>query len=153
MTWNRRNYEPVTQPTAYQYYTPPVLHFVPENGEGGGAIAEVIVSKGQVVAVELIAGGSGYTKAPKVVVARRFDVLNNRDIGVSIINVGINPQIETAGMTVVSTIDILGNRLTDISSFSSVDLLSPADTDRVIRAEIQTGAYWIANIQSCGWWI
>ena len=140
LTWNRRNYEPVTQPTAYQYYTPPVLHFVPENGEGGGAIAEVIVSKGQVVAVELIAGGSGYTKAPKVVVARRFDVLNNRDIGVSIINVGINPQIETAGMTVVSTIDILGNRLTDISSFSSVDLLSPADTDRVIRAEIQTGA-------------
>tara|TARA_Y100000287_G_scaffold4659_1_gene3915 strand:- start:1774 stop:8742 length:6969 start_codon:yes stop_codon:yes gene_type:complete len=140
LTWNRRNYEPVTQPTAYQYFTPPVLHFVPENGEGGGAIAEVIVSKGQVVAVELIAGGSGYTKAPKVVVARRFDVLNNRDIGVSIINVGINPQIETAGMTTVSTIDILGNRLTDISSFSSVDLLSPADTDRVIRAEIQTGA-------------
>ena len=60
----------------------------------GGARAEVIVSKGQVISVELIEGGSGYTAAPKVAVARRYDVLNDRDIGVSLINLGINPVIE-----------------------------------------------------------
>ena len=54
LDWNQRSYDPVTQPTAYQYYTPPVINFIPENGEGGGARAAVIVSKGQVISVELI---------------------------------------------------------------------------------------------------
>ena len=75
LDWNQRSYDPITQPTAYQYYTPPVINFIPENVEGGGARAQVLVSKGQVISVELIEGGSGYTKAPKVVVARRYDVL------------------------------------------------------------------------------
>ena len=139
LTWNQRSYEPLTQPTAYQYYTPPVLHFIPENGEGGGAKANVLVSKGQVISVDLIDGGSGYTAAPKVIVARRYDTLSERGIGVSVINVGINPFIQSAGMTATSTIDVLGNRLVDAFSFSSVDLSSPADVSRKIRAEIQTG--------------
>ena len=72
-------YDPLTQPTAYQYFTPPIIEFIPQDGTGGGARAEVIVSKGQVLSVDLIDGGSGYTKAPKVIVARRFDILSERN--------------------------------------------------------------------------
>ena len=140
LTWNQRSYDPITQPTAYQYYTPPVLKFVPANGEGGGARANVLVSKGQVISVDIIDGGSGYTEAPKVIVTRRFDILSDRDIGVSKINSLYRPYINVAQSgTIISTIDVLGNRLVDVTSFSSVDLSSPADVDRKIIAVIQTG--------------
>ena len=138
LTWNQRSYDPITQPTAYQYFTPPVLKFIPENGEGGGARANVLVSKGQVISVDLIDGGSGYTKAPKVITTRRFDILSDRDIGISLINVAIRPYLNVSQTgLIISTIDILGNRLVDVNSYSSVDLRSPADADRKITAEIQ----------------
>ena len=140
LTWNQRSYDPITQPTAYQYFTPPILKFEPLNGDGGGARANVLVSKGQVISVDLIDGGSGYTKAPKVIVTRRFDVLSDRGIGVSKINIAYRPYIDVSQSSlVISTIDILGNRLVDAFSYSSVDLVSPADVDRKIEAEIQTG--------------
>ena len=137
LTWNQRSFDPLTQPTAYQYFTPPVLEFVPQDGTGGGARAEVIVSKGQVISVDLLDGGSGYTKAPRVIVARRYQILTERDIGVSLINVGINPFVESAGMTATSTIDVLGNQVEGVNSFTSIFFNSPIDTDRVITAEIQ----------------
>lgn len=137
LEWNQRSYNPITQPTAYQYYIPPILHFVPVNGQGGGARANVLVSKGQVISVDLLDGGSGYTEAPKVVVARGFDILNERDIGVSLINVGINPYIQHAGITVTSTIDILGNQIPGIETFTSIFENSVINIDRVITAEIQ----------------
>ena len=88
----------------------------------------------------MIDGGSGYTKAPKVIVTRRFDVLSDRGIGVSKINIAYRPYIDVSQSSlVISTIDILGNRLVDAFSYSSVDLVSPADVDRKIEAEIQTG--------------
>ncbi len=137
LTWNQRSYNPITQPTAYQYYTPPVLEFVPVNGEGGGARAEVIVSKGQVISVELIEGGSGYTTAPKVAVARRYDILNNRDIGISLINLGINPIIEQAGMNVVSSIDIINLPPPLAFTTSAIVADSPRRVDMELEAEIQ----------------
>ncbi|QDH50589.1 strucutural protein [Synechococcus phage S-B43] len=137
LEWNQRSYDPLTQPTAYQYYTPPVLHFIPQDGNGGGAIANVLVSKGQVISVDLIDGGSGYTEAPKVVVSRRYDVLSERDIGVSLINVGINPFLETTGMNAFSSISVLGNQVSGINTFTSILFNSPVDSDRVITAEIQ----------------
>lgn len=137
LEWNQRSYNPLTQPTAYQYYTPPVLHFIPQDGAGGGARANVLVSKGQVISVDLIDGGSGYTQAPKVVVARNFDILNERDIGVSVINIGINPFIEHGGYTVFSTVDVLGNQVSDVNSFTSIFFDSPVNSDRVITAQIQ----------------
>ena len=140
LTWNQRSYDPITQPTAYQYYTPPVLKFESLDGNGGGARANVLVSKGQVISVDLIDGGSGYTTAPKVITTRRFDILKERDIGVSKIKVFYAPYINVAQTgTVISTIDVLGNRLVDQFSFSSVNLISPTDVDRGIIAEIQTG--------------
>jgi hypothetical protein len=137
LEWNQRSYNPLTQPTAYQYYTPPVLHFIPQDGNGGGARANVLVSKGQVISVDIIDGGSGYTQAPKIIVARNYDILNERDIGVSVINVGINPFIEHGGYTVFSTVDVLGNQISDVNSFTSIFFDSPVSSDRVITAEIQ----------------
>ena len=151
LTWNQRSYDPITQPTAYQYFTPPVLKFEPLNGDGGGARANVLVSKGQVISVDLIDGGSGYTKAPKVIVTRRFDVLSDRGIGVSKINIAYRPYIDVSQSSlIISTIDILGNRLVDAFSYSSVDLLSPADVDRKIEAEIQTGIDNVIDADSDG---
>ena len=121
LSWNQRSYDPITQPTAYQYYTPPVLKFIPENGQGGGARANVLVSKGQVISVDLIDGGSGYTEAPKVITTRRFDVLSERGIGVSLINVGVNPFVQTGGMLATSVIsEIEESGLSGLTSIASV---------------------------------
>ena len=139
LEWNQRSYDPLTQPTAYQYYTPPVLNFIPANGQGGGARANVLVSKGQVISVDLIDGGSGYTEAPLVVVARRYNILTERDIGVSLINIGVNPYVETGGMNVISVVSVLGNQVSGINTFTSVLFRSPFDAERKITAEIQTG--------------
>jgi len=137
LEWNQRSYNPLTQPTAYQYYTPPVLQFIPQDGNGGGARANVLVSKGQVISVDIIDGGSGYTQAPKIVVSRNYDILNERDIGVSLINVGINPYIQNGGYTVFSTIDVLGNQIPTILNITSIFEDSVIGIDRVITAEIQ----------------
>jgi hypothetical protein len=137
LEWNQRSYNPITQPTAYQYYIPPILHFVPVNGYGGGARANVLVSKGQVISIDLLDGGSGYTEAPKVVVARGYDILNERDIGVSLINIGISPYVENSGLNVISTINVLGNQIASIVDITSILFESPISTDRVITAQIQ----------------
>ncbi len=136
LTWNQRSYEPLTQPTAYQYYTPPVLKFVPENGQGGGARANVLVQKGQVISVDLIDGGSGYTEAPKVIVSRRFDVLADRDIGVSLINIGINPYVESGGLTATSVIsEIDESGVSSVTGISSVQVQVAGDAEIVVERE------------------
>ena len=137
LEWNQRSYDPLTQPTAYQYFTPPVLKFIPKNGNGGGARANVLVSKGQVISVDLIDGGSGYTEAPQVIVSRRFNILAERDIGISLINIRVNPYVETAGMNVISTINVLGNQVAGVNSFTSILFNSPIDAARKITAQIQ----------------
>ena len=137
LEWNQRSFDPLTQPTAYQYYTPPVLKFIPKNGNGGGARANVLVSKGQVISVDLIDGGFGYTEAPQVIVSRRFDILTERDIGVSLINIGVNPYIETAGLNVISTVNVLGNQVSGVNTFTSILFNSPVDAARKITAQIQ----------------
>jgi len=106
LEWNQRSYEPITQPTAYQYYTPPILEFEPQNGDGGGARALVSVSKGQVVSVDLINPGSGYTKAPIVRVARNYTVLKDRDIGVSLINNSFEVSLSPFSLVVSYSLDI-----------------------------------------------
>ena len=140
LTWNQRSYDPLTQPTAYQYFTPPIIEFIPQDGTGGGARAEVIVSKGQVLSVDLIDGGSGYTKAPRVIVARRFDILSEREIGISLINLNIVNQITGFGMLAISEItEISDAGIAGIGSIGTIVVDSPNDIDRVIEAEIQTG--------------
>ena len=131
LDWNKRSYDPITQPTAYQYYTPPVINFITEDGNGGGARAQVIVSKGQVISVELIDGGSGYTKAPQVIVARRYDVLEESDIGVSIIDAKLNIR-QSIGLNVISTVSVIGNQAVDVTSVTSTLIDSPVNIDRQI---------------------
>ena len=136
LTWNQRSYDPITQPTAYQYFTPPILKFESVDGNGGGARANVLVSKGQVISVDLIDGGSGYTTAPKVIATRRFDILTERDVGVSLINVGINPYIETLGMTAVSVIsEIDESGLSSISGISSLTVRAVGDAEIQLERE------------------
>ena len=136
LTWNQRSYDPITQPTAYQYYTPPVIKFIPQNGQGGGARASVLVSKGQVISVDLIDSGSGYTEAPQVIVSRRFDILTERDIGVSLINIGVNPFVESGGMTSTSVInEISDSGVNNISGISSVTVQVAGDAEIDIERE------------------
>jgi len=136
LTWNQRSYDPLTQPTAYQYYTPPVLKFETLDGNGGGARAEVLVSKGQVISVDLIDGGSGYTTAPKVITTRRFDILSERDVGVSLINVSINPFVQSGGMTATSVVtEIDESGLTGITGISSLSVQVAGDAEIVLERE------------------
>ena len=136
LTWNQRSYDPLTQPTAYQYYTPPVLKFETLDGNGGGARAEVLVSKGQVISVDLIDGGSGYTTAPKVITTRRFDILSERDVGVSLINVAINPFVQSGGMTATSVVtEIDESGLTGITGISSLSVEVAGDAEIVLERE------------------
>ena len=84
ITWNKKDLqllfdEGIIQPTtAYGYQTPPVLHFIPQNQQGGGARAEVVVSKGQIIDIVITNPGSGYTEAPKVVTARQYDIIKQK---------------------------------------------------------------------------
>ena len=128
LEWNQRSYDPITQPTAYQYFTPPVIHFIPQDGNGGGARAQVLVSKGQVISVELLDGGSGYTKSPRVVVARKYNVFEETDIGVSLVNVRINIK-ESIGLSIFSSVSILGNQQASVQAVTSTLVDSPLIID------------------------
>ena len=70
ISWDRNT------PKGYDHT--PILHFIPVDQNGGGARAEVIVKSGGVVDIVLTNGGSGYTKAPKVVVAKQYDLIKKR---------------------------------------------------------------------------
>jgi len=136
LTWNQRSYDPLTQPTAYQYFTPPVLKFESLDGNGGGAKANVLVSKGQVISVDLLDGGSGYTKAPKVITTRRFDILSDRDVGVSLINVAINPFVQSGGMTATSVVtEIDESGLTGVTGISTLSVQVAGDAEIQLERE------------------
>ncbi|AMO43110.1 structural protein [Cyanophage S-RIM32] len=80
LEWNKRDLKLffdtgiLLQPTAYQYFVPPQVKFVPVDGNGGGARAEVLTKDGQILDVVLIDGGYGYTQPPKAVVTRGYVV-------------------------------------------------------------------------------
>ena len=74
------------------YDRAPILNFVPVDQAGGGARAEVIVVDGTVVDIVLTNGGSGYTKAPRVVVAKQYKIKKgNRKID-SFVNLILHNQ-------------------------------------------------------------
>jgi hypothetical protein len=81
LVWNKKDLEEylrtnvLLQPTAYQYFTNPILHFISKDGNGGGATAEVVICDGQVLDVVITNPGSGYTEAPEVVVARKYSII------------------------------------------------------------------------------
>ena len=85
LDWNRReltyffNNNILINPTAYNYNSPPVLNFIPTNGEGGGARAQVLVYGGQIIDIILVDGGSGYTAPPRVVVSRGYNIVRENN--------------------------------------------------------------------------
>ena len=94
------------QPTAYEYFTTPEVHFIPLDGNGGGAKAQVVAYGGQILDIVLTEGGSGYTQPPQVVVARRYKRIKdpNRKIdSLTILNIqtGIDSVFSMIGNTEV----------------------------------------------------
>lgn len=142
LIWNKKitdfsdpNNPKISRPTAYQYYTPPILEFVPKDGNGGGAKAQVIVKNGQVISVDLLHGGSGYTTEPKVVVTRAYKLCRENDIETNIIRIGINSVIQQ-GLTVVSSISPITLPPPGQALLTSIVLASPTFTQDEIENHI-----------------
>jgi hypothetical protein len=140
LVWNRRdlnlyfNNGVLLQPTAYQYYTPPIIEFIPENDTGGGARAEVIAVGGQVIDIVLLDGGSGYTIPPKVIVARGYNKIkkSGRKIdSVHILNVQPEALDAYSKLTGSSIVDIVLDK-PGIESITSELFVTPFDTNKVI---------------------
>ena len=150
--WNQRDLQLyfeqgiLLQPTAYEYYTTPEIHFIPVDGNGGGAKAEVIAYGGQIIDVVLTQGGSGYTQPPKVVVARRFKRIkeNARKVD-TLIKIGVQ-SVKGVGSPITSTSEIIisgdgnENAIFSLVTFggSSGSVVSTAD-------QIIAGIYTLAG--------
>ena len=146
--WNQRDLKLyfeegiLLQPTAYEYYTTPEIHFIPVDGKGGGASAEVIAYGGQILDVILTSGGSGYTQPPKVVVARRYKRIKEGSRKVdTLIELGFNNIISIGSpITSISEIVISGdgdtNAIFSLVTFGVTG--SVEDTGRVITTTVNT---------------
>ena len=144
LEWNKRDWQIFFQtnvllnPTAYQYYTPPILHFVPVNNKGGGARAEVIAYGGDILDIVLIDGGSGYTEPPQIVVARGFDVYKkDKRIADNIRILSVVPKLNASISQVSSQILIDSPSVSDIVSITSENLVTPFDYDIKITSIIE----------------
>jgi hypothetical protein len=131
------------QPTAYEYFTTPEVHFIPVDGNGGGAKAEVIAYGGQILDVVLTDGGSGYTQPPQIVVARRYKRIKelNRKID-TLIELRVQSGIDSVFSMIGNTeIRIEGGpfspqAITTIATFGGFD--PELNTDRDITNTIAT---------------
>ena len=144
LEWNRRDLKLffdtgiLLQPTAYQYFVPPQVKFIPVDGNGGGARAEVLTIAGQVLDVILIEGGSGYTQPPKAVVTRGYNVLRKRDRVISsTYEINIGTQISGgANINGQSEITLIGDGVTSgllsILTFGVVGSVTPVDGDEIV---------------------
>ena len=123
------------QPTAYQYYTTPKVYFIPIDGNGGGAKAEVISYGGQILDVVLTDGGSGYTQPPKIVVARGYNRIKQlyRKVETSLVlNVSSSITITTEYST-TSTITLSGEGPAGVGIFSLLTLGGLVDNQDLNR--------------------
>jgi hypothetical protein len=142
LEWNRREldlyfkYNFLLQPTAYQYFTPPAIHFIPTDKTGGGARAEVIVYNGQVVDVVLLDGGSGYQEAPLVTVARGFDIVKEPSRKIDSLT-KLNLNLEILGSTLISS-SIIKVELAKVNEILSLGGRLTTVFSRNISAIIQT---------------
>ena len=131
------------QPTAYEYFTTPEVHFIPVDGNGGGAKAEVIAYGGQILDVVLTEGGSGYTQPPRVVVARRYKRIKelNRKVD-TLIRINVQTDIDSVFSMIGQTeIRIEGGpfspqAISTIVTFGGFD--PELNTDRDITSGIHT---------------
>ena len=139
LIWNQRdlnlyfNNGILLQPSAYQYFTPPIIEFIPEDNFGGGARAEVISVGGQIVDIVLLDSGSGYTTPPKVIVARGYNKIRRTGRKIDSIHIlRIEPEIFVySSLTASSIINIILDTPA-IENITSELFVTPFDTDRFI---------------------
>ena len=123
------------RPTAYNYEIPPNIEFIPKNSNGGGARARVVTSKGDVIGVELVSGGSGYTEAPNVVVTRKYNVVKQDDIKVSLIKLNVQ-SVVSQSLTISSFISAIELPPPNQAFISTIILRSPSTSSDTIETEI-----------------
>jgi hypothetical protein len=130
LNWNKRdlmlyfNNKVLLQPTAYQYYTVPVIDFIPLSQNGGGARAEAICIGGNVVDIVLVENGYGYDQPPKVVISRGYNRIKNKSRKFDVTTVlNISPPVAFSDSLVASSvITLFASGPTGLSIFSLIDL-------------------------------
>jgi hypothetical protein len=152
LIWNRRELELyfefgiLLQPSAYQYFTPPVLNFIPTDGNGGGARAEVITYNGQVIDVILLDSGSGYTSDPQVIVSRKYDLIkqNSRKID-SLSTVKLNVEFKFE-MVSSSFVDVIGggSGIAGITTTLTFGGFGELQLDRKITTIVLPKSEWVS---------
>jgi len=140
LDWNKRDLQQyfdnniLINPTAYQYYTPPVLNFIPSTPDGGGAKAEVVVYGGQIIDLVLIDGGSGYKTAPRVVVSRGYNVIRGNRYPESSFDLKLKSQDGIYGavkiISIISEVYLWDREL--IESVTAVRVPSPVDYKEIL---------------------
>ena len=143
LTWNKKDLqllfdEGIIQPTtAYGYDTPPILQFIPVDQNGGGARAEVIVSRGQIIDIVITNPGSGYTSSPKVVTARQYDIIKQRGRKVdSLVNLTIGSQIQQQSPVTASTTFEFATGIELQTSFVTSVTIPPFDVQLILQKRI-----------------
>jgi len=145
VTWNKKDLqllfdEGIIQPTtAYGYDTPPILHFIPVDQQGGGARAEVIVSRGQIIDIVITNPGSGYTTAPKVITARQYDIIKQRGRKVdSLVTLTIGSQIQQQSPVTATTVFEFATGIELQTSFVTSVNIPPFDVQLIIQRELDS---------------
>jgi len=145
LEWNKRDLKLffdtgiLLQPTAYQYYNPPFIKFVPVDGKGGGAKAEALVVGGQILDIKLIDGGSGYSQPPKAVVSRGYNVIRKPQRLISTLyNLEIGTEVSVKQQNTFTTqITISGegavSSIFSLISFGIAGSATPVDTDEIVE--------------------
>lgn len=141
--WNKKDLQllfdqGIIQPTtAYGYDTPPILHFIPVDQNGGGAKAEVIVSRGQIIDIVITNHGSGYTTAPKVITARQYDIIKQRGRKIdSLVTLTIGSQIQQQSPVAANTVFEFATGIELQTSFVTSVTIPPFDVQLIIQKRI-----------------
>ena len=150
LEWNKRDLQLffdtgiLLEPTAYQYFVPPQVKFVPVDGNGGGARAEVLTKDGQVLDVVLTNPGFGYTQPPKAVVTRGYIVKRNQQRVIDSLSV-IN--VESAAGTVGGALSVVQTEVTisgegAVNSVFSIVTFGIAGSVNLVSGDDITAHIW-----------
>jgi len=152
LEWNKRDLALffdtgiLLQPTAYQYFVPPQIKFVPVDGNGGGARAEVVAVDGQILDVQLIDGGFGYTQPPKAVVTRGYVVKRDQQRVIQSLSVlNIETDVAAGGALSVVQTEVLLTGEGTVSNIFTILAIGGFAGDQV-AAEDQ----WTTIVQTAG---
>ena len=137
LVWNKRDlqlfidYQIRDKETAIGYYAAPFVQFIPVDGNGGGASAEVLVVNKSIVDIVITNTGSGYTQPPRVVISRGYTrIKNNRKVDY-VTKLDIVPKLDVKTVSVISSVSIIGS--ISPSVVTSYEILnSPVSVDRFI---------------------